>query len=201
MKNKKWLIIASIMVIVLFILGVITNYIDTGRVTTNHEPKFCIKTINSEGNKVTYWGLGYKVIRYVGVSPDEPYENNIGAKLGNWFMKYDLPEVNAIEIEYEGKNINVTDIKDIGIIENILLYSKYNDELCSGINTHKITLNNEVYYIKEDCKAIQKGNKQATITKADLNLINNIIANIIENEPDKITNVLPNFNVPVNVVI
>lgn len=92
--KKKVIIGIIIIAVIIFVLAVITNYIDSGRVTTNHEPKFCIKTISSDGSKVTYWGLGYKVIRYVGVSPDEPYESNIGAKMGSWFMKYDLPENN-----------------------------------------------------------------------------------------------------------
>ena len=65
----------------------------------------------------------------------------------------------------------------------------------------KITLNNEVYYIKEDCKEIQKGNKQAKITDEDLNTINNIISNILENESNNITNTLSNNNIPVNEVI
>ncbi len=142
---------------------------------------YCIKVISNEGSKVTYWGLGYKVIRYVGVSPNEPYENNIGTKMGSWFMKYELPKSNIIEIEYEGKTVTVTDIEDIGIIENILLNSKYNGEICDGINTHKIILNNDVYYIKETCKEIQKGNKQAKITDKDLNTIKSIIDNTINN--------------------
>ena len=100
MKNKKWLIIGVIIVIAVVIVGVITNYIDSSRVTTNHEPKFCIKTISSDGCKVTYWGLGYKVIRYVGVSPNEPYESNIGVKMGSWFMKYELPKDIKMKIEY-----------------------------------------------------------------------------------------------------
>ncbi len=179
-ENKKWLIIGIAIVFILVIAGVITNYIDSGRVTTNHEPKFCIKIISNDGGKVTYWGVGYKVIRYVGVSPDEPYESNIGAKMGNWFMKYELPKSNNIEIEYKGQTIVINDMKDIGTIENILVNSKYNHELCNGINTHKINLNNAVYYIKEDCKEIQRGNKQAKITDEDLETINNIISNYME---------------------
>ncbi len=35
MKNKKWLIIGVIIVIAVVIVGVITNYIDSSRVTTN----------------------------------------------------------------------------------------------------------------------------------------------------------------------
>ena len=109
MKNKKWLIIGVIIVIAVVIVGVITNYIDSSRVTTNHEPKFCIKTISSDGCKVTYWGLGYKVIRYVGVSPNEPYESNIGVKMGNWFMKYKLP----IDSEFNKENSsNISNLND-----------------------------------------------------------------------------------------
>lgn len=177
--KKKIGIRIVIFVIVLIVVGIITNYSDSGRVTTGHEPKYCIKVISNEGSKVTYWGLGYKVIRYVGVSPNEPYENNIGTKMGSWFMKYELPKSNIIEIEYEGKTVTVTDIKDIGIIENILLNSKYDGEICDGINTHKIILNNDIYYIKETCKEIQKGNRQAKITDKDLNTIKSIIDNAI----------------------
>lgn len=90
--NKKLLIITLIIFLMLIVLAFITNYVDTGRVTTGHEPKCCIKIVINDGSKVTYWGLGYKVIRYVGVSPNEPYENNIGVKMGSWFMKYELPE-------------------------------------------------------------------------------------------------------------
>lgn len=111
--------------ILLIIGGIITNYVDSGRVSTGHEPKYCIKIVNNDRSKVTYWGLDYKVICYVGVSPNEPYESNIGAKMGNWFMNYELPKSNTIEIKYEGQTITITDIKDIGTIENILINSKY----------------------------------------------------------------------------
>ena len=88
--KKKIGIGIGIFVIILIISGIITNYVDGGRVTTGHEPKYCIKIVSNDENKVTYLGLGYKVIRYVGVSPNEPYENNIGVKMGSWFMKYEL---------------------------------------------------------------------------------------------------------------
>lgn len=185
MKNRKLFIIGIAIVFIFIIAGMLTNYIDSGKVTTNHEPKFCIKTISNDGSKVTYWGLGYKVIRYVGVSPNEPYENNIGAKMGSWFMKYELPKVENIQIDYEGQTVNITNIKDIGIIENILLNSKYNNEICDGINTHKITLNNEIYYIKESCKEIQKGEKQAKISDEDLETINKIISSKIYTKQNK----------------
>lgn len=177
--KKKIGIAIGIILIIIVIAGIITNYVDSGRVGTGHEPKYCIKVVSNDGSKVTYWGLGYKVVRYVGVSPNEPYESNIGVKMGNWFMKYELPKSDIIEIEYEGQTINVTDIKDIGTIENILVNSKYDNEICNGINTHKITMYNEIYYLKESCQEIQKGDKQAKISKEDLETINNIISNKI----------------------
>lgn len=175
--KKKICIGAGIILIILIVAGIITNYADSGRVTTGHEPKYCIKIVSNDGSKITYWGLGYKVIRYVGVSPNEPYKNNIGAKMGSWFMKYDLPNERIITIEYDGKTIEISNYDDINKIYNILVNSKYNSEICDGINTHKITMDNEVYYLKESCQEIQKGDKQAKISKEDLDVILKIIDN------------------------
>jgi len=180
--KKKICIYTGIILVILIVAGIITNYADSGRVTTGHEPKYCIKIVSNDGSKVTYWGLGYKVIRYVGVSPNEPYENNIGAKMGSWFMKYDLPKEQSITIEYDGKTIEISNYNDINKIYNILVNSKYNSEICDGINTHKITMNDEVYYLKESCKEIQKGDKQAKISDEDLNAIKGIIDNKINDE-------------------
>ena len=180
--KKKVCVVLGIILGIIVIAGIITNYADSARVTTGHEPKYCIKVNSKDNRKVTYWGLGYKVIRYVGVSPNEPYESNIGAKMGSWFMKYELSKSNVIEIEYGGETVVITDAKDVEIIENILINSKYNNEICDGISTHKITLNNDVYEIKEDCKEIQKGNKQATISEEDLKVINQIISEKSEEE-------------------
>ena len=106
---KKICISIGIVLIGLIAMGFITNYIDSGRVTAGHEPKYCIKIVNNDGSKVTYWGLGYKVIRYVGVSPNEPYESNIGVKMGNWFMKYKLP----IDSEFNKENSsNISNLND-----------------------------------------------------------------------------------------
>ena len=107
--KKKICIGVGILLMILIVAGIITNYIDSGRVTTGHEPKYCIKIVNNDGSKVTYWGLGYKVIRYVGVSPNEPYESNIGVKMGNWFMKYKLP----IDSEFNKENSsNISNLND-----------------------------------------------------------------------------------------
>ena len=177
--KKKTVIIVAVILVVLFGIALFTHYIDSARVRNGVEPKFTVKTVSDDGARVTYWGLGYKVIRYVGVSPSEPYKSNIGVKMGNWFMKYELPENENIIIElvFEGKKIEITEQKDIETIEKLLRDAKYTSELCLGIYTHKITLGNEIYYIKEECNAIQKGDKQAEISDEDIKIINDIINN------------------------
>lgn len=169
MKKKTTYIIIAVIVIVLIVLGFITKYADMGRVATNNEPKYCIKIISDGGNKVTYWGLGYKVIRYPAVSPNEPYKNNLGAKMGSWFMSYKLTNYDTLPVEIltEGKTIKITRTRDIEAIVSLLKDSKYNLETCDGINTHKIEIDKEVYYIKEGCQEIQKGKKQARISEKD----------------------------------
>ena len=86
--KKKICIGIVIFLILLIIVGIITNYADAGRVTTGHEPKYCIKVVSSDGSKVIYWGLGYKVIRYVGVSPNEPMKIILVQKweVGLWII-------------------------------------------------------------------------------------------------------------------
>lgn len=173
--KKKVFVVVSIFLIVLIVAGIITNYVDSGRVTTGHEPKYCIKIVSNDGSKVTYWGLGYKVIRYVGISPNEPYENSIGVKMGSWFMKYELVNKQRIVIEHEGKKIDVSNPRDINKIYNILVNSKYDSEECDGIITHKIKIDNEIYYLKEDCSVVQRDDKQSKISKEDLDTILQIV--------------------------
>ena len=43
MKKKKVLIICISIFIILAILSFIANYVDKGRISTGHEPKFTIK--------------------------------------------------------------------------------------------------------------------------------------------------------------
>lgn len=177
MKNKKVVIICIIVVIIFGILSFITNYVDKGRVSTGHEPKYTIKIISDGGNKITYWGLGYKVIRYPAVSPKEAFKSSLGVKFGSWFMNYELSNYDniAIELLMDGKNIIVSKTRDIEFVIGLLKDSKYTNELCDGINSHKIVLNNETYYIKDGCKEIQKGSKQAKISDADFETFMRII--------------------------
>lgn len=95
--KKKILIIASIIIVILIVAALATSYIDSARVRNSVEPKFTIKIISDGGSKITYWGLGYKVIRYTSVSPKEPYKNSRAVKYGNWFMEYSLDRYDEIK--------------------------------------------------------------------------------------------------------
>ena len=114
--KKKLLIVLGIILIILFAFGVFTSYQDSTRVRNNMEPIYVIKTISYHGDKVIYWGLGYKIIRYVGVSPNEQFKSNEGVKFGSWFMNYEI-EKNQSKInektEYEKKIDNTTIKLDI----------------------------------------------------------------------------------------
>ena len=89
--KKKIFIILVIVASLLVSAALVTSYIDSARVRNSVEPKCTIKVVSEDGSKVTYWGLGYKVIRYPSVSLNEPYKNNRGVKYGSWFMNYSLP--------------------------------------------------------------------------------------------------------------
>ena len=95
--KKKVIIIISAITIFILLAALITSYLDGARVRNNKEPKFTIKLTDKTGNKITYWGLGYKVIRYPSVSPNEPYKNNRGVKYGTWFMTYNLDRYDEIK--------------------------------------------------------------------------------------------------------
>ena len=115
--KKKIIIILSIAIVILVVAGLITCYIDMARVRNSVEPKFTIKIVDEDGSKVTYWGLGYKVVRYPSVSPNEPYKNNRGVKYGNWFMKYELEaekESSYTPTEVENVSISISDISLTG---------------------------------------------------------------------------------------
>ena len=104
--KKKVLIIVGIIVAILVVAGLVTSYADSARVRNGVEPKHVIKIVSEDGNKVTYWGLGYKVVLYPSVSPNEPYKNNRGVKYGSWFMKYELETDVNVSLEEVNNFIN-----------------------------------------------------------------------------------------------
>ena len=62
--KKRILILSIILIVILVSTGLITSYADSARVRNGMAPKHTIKIISEDGNKVTYWGLGYKVVLY-----------------------------------------------------------------------------------------------------------------------------------------
>ena len=180
--KKKDLIITILVLIILIIASLITKYIDTANVSTGHEPECCIKIVRQDGGKVTYWGLGYKVVRYVGVSPDEPYKSNIGVKMGNWFMNYEKPTNVVLDVKSFGENktFKVSDKADVEFITNLLKHSKYIDEPCDGIIDYAITYDDFTYDVLISCCEIRKGNKQAKISDKDMKELEKILVDAAE---------------------
>jgi len=180
--KKKFII--AVFIIILLLAGLVTSYIDSARVRNGVEPKYTIKIISDNGNKITYWGLGYKVVRYPAVSPKESFKSSLGVKYGSWFMNYELSNYESIDIVLlmEGKTIKVSRIRDIEFIIGLLKDSKYINEPCDGINSHKIMLNNDAYYLKDGCKEIQKGRKQAKISDADFEKLMKIIEDYMQGD-------------------
>ena len=181
--KKRNLIIICVILILLIISGLITSYIDSARVRNSVEPKYTIKIVANNGSKVTYWGLGYKVIRYTSVSPSEPYKNNIGVKYGSWFMKYELPEevnisledVNTKIIEYFSKdkvdNSNLVDnyvdydnnVVVVGLIDNTkekqeeFIYNVYG--ICCGSKYIKYIKDNDMLMFRKADKLTNSDNE------------------------------------------
>ena len=180
--KKKGIIITIIVLLVLIIAGLVTKYIDTANVSTGHEPECCIKIVSQDGGKVTYWGLGYKVVRYVGVSPNEPYESNIGVKMGSWFMNYEKPTNVILDVKSFGTNntFQISEKEDVDFITNLLKHSKYTDEPCDGIIDYAITYDNDTYNILISCSEINRSGKQATISDEDMKKLEKILANADE---------------------
>ena len=187
MKKKRFIITISVLVI-LIIASLITKYIDTANVSTEHEPECCIKIVSQDGNKVTYWGLGYKVVRYVGVSPNEPYENNIGVKMGSWFMKYKDPTNVILDVKSFGGNntFQISEKADVDFVGNLLKHSKYIDEPCDGIIDYVITYDDYTYDVLISCSEIRKGNKQAKISDKDMEELERILASAADKSRNKV---------------
>ena len=78
--KKRILIIVGVIILILVSFGLFTSYVDSARVRNGVEPKYVIKLVNKSGNKVTYYGLGYKV----------KMEKNISAEIGPILVKVEM---------------------------------------------------------------------------------------------------------------
>ena len=195
---KKGIKILLVILGVIIILGLIFFAVDYNRVQNHEKPIFCINyaTANDGGTK-EYLGLGYKVIAF------NRLDGYNEIKIGPWTMKYEdfedeykeygsaVEEIDP-EVVINGYN-NMPDItitgEDTTKIKQILDGFSYDGELCDGIYSYEIIINDEEHYmVKQDCKAIEKGDKQADITEEELKSIEDIIEKNI-NEHELIENV------------
>ena len=68
-KSKKKILSGTfISLVVLTILGLLFNAIDTKRISKQEKPIFTINIYGKDGDKITYWGLRYKIISYPQIS-------------------------------------------------------------------------------------------------------------------------------------
>ena len=184
---KKGIKIFLIVLGVIIILGLIFFGVDYNRVKNGDNPIFCIRNLAGiimDGGTIEYFGLGYKVIDFNMLNGYDEI------KIGSWFMKYEdfeneyndyVSNTKVIVNDYDNiPSITITG-EDALIIKQILNEFTYNSELCNGIYSYKITIDDEEdYMVKRDCMAIEKGSKQTEITKITLESIENIIENNID---------------------
>ena len=186
---KKGIKVLLIILGVIIILGLIFFVVDYNRVQKEEKPLFCIQHpagIIMDGGTVEYFGLGYKVIDFNMLNGYDEI------KIGSWFMKYEDFEkeynnyIDDTNITIKGY-INLPNItiegEDALILKQILSDFVYDGELCNGIYSYEIIINDKEHYmVKRDCKAIEKGEKQADITEEQLNSIEEIIEKNIDEQ-------------------
>lgn len=184
---KKGIKVLLIVLGVIIILGLVFFAIDYNRVQKQEKPIFCIQNpagVIMDGGTVEYFGLGYKVIDFNMLNGYDEI------KIGSWFMKYEdfenefknyIANTKVIVNGYNNMpNITITG-EDALIIKQILNDFTYDGELCNGIYSYEIIIDDKDHYmIKRACMAIEKGNKQAEITEEELKTIEGIIDNNID---------------------
>ncbi len=109
-ESKAIKIIALILVLI-FAFGVFSAVFDGIRIKNNKEPVFVVEKVSENNLTITYYGLGYKIIRHLQYSNLEPFENNIDVKIGTWFLKYKREEVEITDA--------IFDIVDLTVVENL----------------------------------------------------------------------------------
>ncbi len=186
---KKGIKVLLIVLGVIIILGLVFFAIDYNRVQKQEKPLFCIQHpagVIMDGGTVEYFGLGYKVIDFNRLNGYDEI------KIGSWFMKYEdfeneynsyVDDTKVIVNGYNNMpNITITG-EDALILKQILNDFTYDGELCNGIYSYEIIIDDKDHYmIKRACMAIEKGNKQAEITEEELKTIEGIIDNNIDGQ-------------------
>ena len=199
---KKGIKIFLIIIGFIIIFGLIFFAVDYNRVKNQEKPIFCIQHpagVIMDGGTIEYFGLGYKVIDFNMLNGYDEI------KIGSWFMKYEdfeneynnyVSNTQVIVNNYNNMpSITITG-EDALIIKQVLNDFKYDKELCNGIYSYEIVIDDEEHYmVKQDCKAIEKGDKQADITEEELKSIEDIIEKNI-NEHELIENVPVEYPCP-----
>ena len=184
---KKGIKIFLIIIGFIIIFGLIFFAVDYNRVKNQEKPIFCIQHpagVIMDGGTIEYFGLGYKVIDFNMLNGYDEI------KIGSWFMKYEdfeneynnyVSNTQVIVNNYNNMpSITITG-EDALIIKQVLNNFKYDKELCNGIYSYEIVIDDEEHYmVKRDCNAIEKGDKQTEISEEELKNIENIIENNIE---------------------
>lgn len=143
MKTKKKIIIVIFIFSILFILALIFRHIDSTRFLNDEEPKFAFKIVSSDGNRISYIGLGYKMIAHTAVSPKEPFKSHTYKKMGSWFMRDEMPK--SDKILYNTAKENTDDVKKIENIDDF-----YNTKLTNDKDIRKLAKNYSVSDAKKD---------------------------------------------------
>lgn len=175
----KKLIFVAIPIAIIITFALITNYIDSGRVVHGEKPKFTIKIVHGDGSKITYLGLGYKVVAYTGVSPKEPYELHPYKQFGSWFMKYEKPNNNKtitnIDDFYKTTLTEGKDIKDL--TKNYAISDAKKD----GVYTKEDGINKAKEFVNNVNKNVSSYKRVARVTKeGDI-----ILYDVLYNAPTK----------------
>lgn len=84
---KKIIKILFILIQIMIVLALVFFAFDINRVYKNEEPIFSKKTGIYKDGSIEYYGIGYKVIKYVNPKIKKEYEY----KMGTLFMKFINP--------------------------------------------------------------------------------------------------------------
>ena len=87
MKKRTKIIIIIISIFV--ILGIASGIYDYQRIRKCNEPVFVIKG-NFAKEPFNYYGLGYRIQRWNGISPNAPICKDQKVKFGLWFYSWEV---------------------------------------------------------------------------------------------------------------
>lgn len=142
---KKSILIFLPVILIILLMSLYFNYVDTIRVVHGERPKYCIKYWKEDGSKVIYLGLFYKVVAYTGVSPKEPYKNHLYKKMVPWFSDYKKP------LDYKKKDSKVKAVKAVKKIKQIKnIDDFYNTSLTKEMDIRNLTKKYSSFDAKKD---------------------------------------------------